>query len=132
MKRIIKLHDPLYCTDILLMWGITKEEFDKELYRRFKIEGGDMFLGSGVYFLADNTAGCDCAVIGIKDTFDGSPYFHALLAHECLHAAFSILGSRGMGFGRKSEEAYTYYLGWMIHNLSEKMTQVELKIADKQ
>lgn len=46
-----------------------------------------------------------------------------VVAHECFHAVVSSLRERGMSLSAKSEEAYAYYLDWLVdkvHSLLEK------------
>lgn len=38
----------------------------------------------------------------------------SVLAHEALHAACYVLKNKGIKMGDKSEEAYTYYMEWVM------------------
>ncbi len=45
----------------------------------------------------------------------------AIVAHECLHAVFHVLGNLGMGTGPEGEEAYCYLLDNIIGRIMEKV-----------
>lgn len=38
-----------------------------------------------------------------------------VIAHECLHATSYVMRSRGLKLSRKSEEAYTYHMEWVLN-----------------
>lgn len=48
-----------------------------------------------------------------------TPWF---VAHEALHATFNILWDRGLDVSRTSDEAFTYLLEFILHNIYEKKT----------
>lgn len=39
------------------------------------------------------------------------------IAHEAFHAAYWVLGDRGLGLTAASEEAWAYYLGWLVRSM---------------
>lgn len=39
------------------------------------------------------------------------------IAHEAFHAAFFVLDGAGLGLTAASEEAWAYYLGWLIRGM---------------
>lgn len=41
-----------------------------------------------------------------------------VLAHECLHVTSRALRARGFHLADESEEAFTYYLAWLVSELS--------------
>jgi hypothetical protein len=41
------------------------------------------------------------------------------IAHECLHATFAILESKGIKYNRKSEEAFTYLLDYLVDEVTK-------------
>lgn len=49
----------------------------------------------------------DIHIIRLSE-WDNSPECTAALSHECLHATFHILSSRGVKYSQDSEEAFTY------------------------
>ena len=40
------------------------------------------------------------------------------IAHECGHAAYAILRQKGIKYCRKSEEAFTYLLGYLVDQVT--------------
>lgn len=51
-----------------------------------------------------------------------------ILAHECLHAVIWDLDSKGIELSHESEEAYTYYLQFLLHAIINK---IDYKNYDK-
>jgi len=53
------------------------------------------------------------------------PMSHAqwdsIVAHEALHAAWGVLDSSGVRFTKESTEAFTYYLGWIVKQISSRI-----------
>lgn len=41
------------------------------------------------------------------------------IAHEALHATFTVLADRGMSLKMDSEEAYAYYLGHLVQRFTQ-------------
>ena len=50
-----------------------------------------------------------------------------VIAHESLHVVNSILKSKGVNYYEQCEEAYTYFLGWLV----AKVTEVHKTAVDK-
>lgn len=50
-----------------------------------------------------------------------NPEFHDQVAHEIAHCAFAILDYVGIKLGSKSEEAYTYLIGYITREFYEKL-----------
>lgn len=48
-------------------------------------------------------------------------YQRLIVVHEALHATFSVLAHVGMPHSAASEEAYTYYQGWLVGELWERL-----------
>lgn len=44
-----------------------------------------------------------------------------ILAHEALHAVWDVLGRKGLYLSNESEEAFTYYLEWMLREAERRM-----------
>lgn len=54
------------------------------------------------------------------------------IPHECAHLVFDILDTAGVKLGRKSEEAYTYLLGYLteeVYKIYEKYLLKNLDIS---
>lgn len=39
------------------------------------------------------------------------------IAHEAFHAAFYVLNYAGLGLSESSEEAWAYYIGWLVRGM---------------
>lgn len=46
------------------------------------------------------------------------------IAHECLHTVFMILESVGIEYSHKSEETYTYFLGYLVDRVFENIKKM--------
>lgn len=53
---------------------------------------------------------------------------HGSIAHEILHAASDLLRRRGLKLSEKSEEAYTYLVGWMTNIVYEIINENKIKL----
>jgi hypothetical protein len=49
------------------------------------------------------------------------PEFHDQVAHEIAHCAFAILDYVGIKLGSKSEEAYTYLIGYITREFYQNL-----------
>lgn len=47
----------------------------------------------------------------------------ATLAHECVHGAVAVLQHRGLKLSDESEEAFSYYVGWLFRGCHERLTR---------
>lgn len=43
----------------------------------------------------------------------------SVLAHEAVHAAWYALSDLGMKFSDESDEAFAYYIGWIVGHLTK-------------
>lgn len=44
-----------------------------------------------------------------------------IVAHECFHVTSFILREAGLVLSNKSEEAFAYYLGWLVKMIGRKV-----------
>jgi len=51
------------------------------------------------------------------------------IAHECGHLAFAILKSKGVVYCHKSEEAFTYLLGYLVEKVTEIIINAGIEIS---
>jgi hypothetical protein len=47
--------------------------------------------------------------------------WHGLIAHECCHATNDVLFSAGMEHTIESDEAYAYYMGWLVEEIEMRL-----------
>jgi hypothetical protein len=55
-----------------------------------------------------------------------NPEFHDQVAHEIAHCAFAILDYIGVELGSKSEEAYTYLIGYITREFYTQLDDSEV------
>ncbi len=58
--------------------------------------------------------------------FDWNKLTHEIVAHECLHATFAILESKGIKYDANHkdasfEEVYCYLLGWLVGEVTNML-----------
>lgn len=53
--------------------------------------------------------------------FDDKKPSGSIVAHECFHATSYILRRSGLVLSDKSEEAFAYYLGWLVKMIGRKV-----------
>ncbi len=46
----------------------------------------------------------------------------SMLSHEAFHATCFVLEDRGLTLSESSEEAYAYYLGWIVSECLKRLT----------
>lgn len=78
---------------------------------------GEGLAGKGgrACLIRDTPSG-DVAVFWFASTSDT-----AVIAHEALHAVYWILKRKGLTLDEPSEEAYTYYLEWLVREIQNRM-----------
>lgn len=102
--------------------------------------------GAVVYVYTDKTAFIKTRGIdeehfkhacGITDCNEERNQFHVLiadncldtLAHECAHVVFILLRNKGVILSTKSEEAYTYLMGYIVSEVHNVIWRHEKKQA---
>lgn len=50
-----------------------------------------------------------------------APQWHAIMAHEALHGTHRVLQHAGVKMGDDSSEAWAYYIGWLVENISRRL-----------
>lgn len=50
--------------------------------------------------------------------FKSKEITHGIIAHECMHAVFSIMDRKGISYCIQSEEAFTYVLGYLVDKVT--------------
>jgi len=128
MKKI-QFTIPLYAITIIFCWDVDDESYSRFIKQRFGMDASGDMTGDGLFTRFVNTTGGDIGVIAMStDTFTGTPYQYSVLAHECLHATFRLLKSRGLRYSRASEEAYTYLMDELIEKAAAKALAYEARL----
>lgn len=77
-----------------------------------ELKNKDMSLYDGYYYLLPNGD----SFIWIRENLDSKDFF-GIIAHEALHATFSILDIVGIKLSVESEEAFTYLHEYIFNAL---------------
>jgi len=126
--RHFVVEDDIFHIPIVCVWGVTAPEFAEFTLRKFGlVVDADTLSGDGV-FVSASYEGREIGIIGFPHQFTGTPHEYAMLAHECLHATKDMLGSRGLKLRDASEEAYTYFLDYLVETLATNMLRVEERL----
>lgn len=113
--EIFILEDPIYNSGIMVQFGGDINDLLKEYAKKLKQDvpkKEDNWRGLGNFTAYEHHKG---GALWIKNRKD-----HSTISHECLHATFHVMTRMGMPLVEASEEAWAYYLGWLvkeIHNL---------------
>lgn len=114
MSRIQHIYDEIYrqniyyvcCPSYAEFCKIMKKELDMDWEQKQKdVDGNFAVIENSGY------------LIGAIFTKDRSP---DTVAHECLHAVSFFLRSRGIPLNDDTEEAYTYYLQFLVREICGK------------
>lgn len=123
-------YDPIYRSNFALV-SCKPEQAPKRLCR---VLPGDVAREADVggrmnrEGLAGKSGRCCC----ISDTDSGDVLVfwiaaHAdvsVIAHEAFHATYWILKRKGLSLDESSEEAYTYFLEWLVREITSRITRV--------
>lgn len=107
------IRDPIYKVDITFIFNETKKKTIDYLKNKIsdKKDRSDIWDTSAGFFIAD----------GAHEFYliltDYQKELISTLVHECLHIVANIMRYRFIKLTTSSEEAYTYYLAWLVGKL---------------
>jgi hypothetical protein len=113
-------HEAVYGSTIHFVWNLDHAKLVRYCRRQFGDEErdtNDSWVGRCCEF---TTSEYEVNVIAIRQ-WNGSPYHHSVLVHECVHAAHNILGSRGFKLSDDSVEAYCYLIDSIYRRCLEQI-----------
>jgi hypothetical protein len=111
---ITRLYDPIYGKRVYLLHG-ERSACEKFLSRQ-EGNGQKMSLGSGGGHAAIH-AHEQVVFAWVEERCDPStPAGLGLIVHECHHATCRVMQAVGMQLCFESEEAYTYYIHWLVES----------------
>jgi hypothetical protein len=117
-KRLIRqLPTCLYHRDIRILANFSREELIRYLRRTYKVKvfADDFCQGhAGFFQLTPDARGYGQRSFIWLSSFEWTIGDLATLTHEILHAVFKILEDAGVKPCDASDEAYTYYAGWLM------------------
>jgi hypothetical protein len=111
---IKKISDPIYCVDIYFIFDLPKEKVFPFLKKKWDCDFSHHWDKAGFTFGNEDNEWFICFPYSPK-TWD----YTTILAHECLHIASRVLRGKGIVLSDESEEAFTYYHGWMMQSLTD-------------
>lgn len=120
-KRKWQWHDPLYCIHYYLYTG----DYENFAYWVNGLKGDDFLdpscdaAGQTVWFHLDNKSSV-AFFLGDQTNMKDPTHLNTVV-HEALHAVFAVMQSRGLRQTNKSEEAFTYYLGWVVEEMVKRL-----------
>lgn len=115
------IYEPIYKCHVTLIIGESKEKSLKYLKKhanRSDLENN--WEESGAFFCSEWRENKECFFnFFIVITDRGMHRWESVLAHEALHVTSRILRERGFKLTTASEEAFTYYLTWIVENFTK-------------
>lgn len=131
MKHIT-FNEPCFHIPIVFCWDADDEALAKFASKYLNIDTEGEHTGDGYFRLLTNEDGHAMGLMAMTtNVFTGTPYEYGILAHECLHATFKFLRSRGIRYNKSSEECFTYVMDSLIEGIATKVIAREKKLAAK-
>lgn len=120
--KVFNLYCPIYAVPIMLFVGGTKFEAAKVFGRAFKLPAPDpeQFRAEAAGSVFFNES-CKAAAIW----FPQKEVCTGIIAHEATHAALLIFDQSSVNPPKwNHDEHFTYYVGWLVDMLCEKLTPI--------
>ena len=119
--HVFVISDPIFITDHLICCGTTyRFAFDrfKRLLEKQKYTLTLTFEDVRSTTMGRSTmSGHKPTCLWFRDRTPGG----GVVAHECLHATYNVLGLSGVSLSDSSEETYAYYLDWMVREIGKRV-----------
>jgi len=127
-NKIHQVSDSLYGINVYFMFEpdvtkakeLAKKVFDDEVFEELNFERPSQV--DGIHFRLQGKE-------DIGDDFICSNFLiwltemdYSVAAHEALHTTLQVLGERGMKPSSSADEAFCYYLGWLMKFVEECFT----------
>lgn len=123
--------DPLYGAPITLLRS-TPEEASVWLTKHMARPEGPVNGAARTMFFEQPPGKAFAIVLWFGPDFQGTTWWQkGVIAHEALHATAFVMRHVGIGFEDASDEAYAYYLGWVVSQLACRLAHRTQKVARK-
>ena len=118
--KTFKLYDPIFDVDILVCVATRYE--DAQIKWRHKglgqtkaqiLPNDSATRQACVFKITEHKSCC----IWFKDVCPGA----RIVAHEAFHATCHVLGFSGLSLNDGSEEAYAYFLAWIVREIGNRV-----------
>jgi hypothetical protein len=115
MKKFKLPHDVYNC-DIWFVRGQAKE-LQAFVAKTCPDADAEIRVRTGAKFLQYQRGGyMEYYILFLPNPKWSRAYKTAMLVHECAHLANSVLSDHGVLWDANNDEAYTYYLQWLVAN----------------
>jgi hypothetical protein len=119
--KLYKIRDDMYRSKIYVIVNPKPEELAALFRKRYKYEyEHNANHGAFVMKMENNEAGIRHFYM-IFNEFKNDPYGISSFCHELVHLVFLILRDTGIKPCEDSEEAYTYYTGYLAERILNKI-----------
>lgn len=119
--KVIKIKDEIYHTHIFVIPKSNEDDLVKYFKKKYRMEYVHENDSDGIHFSVINVKqGIDHHYL-IFDNFENSAVGIGIFNHELLHMVFNSLEVVGMKFSNDSEEAYTYFAGYLTEKILDKL-----------
>lgn len=116
-KGSFSLYDEVYNVDILVCVGIDFKKAQVMWHKKARITDAkiesDVDMRGGYFGMFPDHRNC---LLWFRPRPAGW-----IVAHECFHATSFILRESGLVLTNDSEEAFAYYLGWLVRQIGNKV-----------
>lgn len=121
IRRDFPRSDDVYGRHVVLLYGSNKwinDQLQKASKGMAREYDDDVF---GSYRIVHQNGGGNKAFICVSKQ-KGKPLNEAsVIVHECAHHVFDTLNNRSIRITRRTEEAFCYYLDWMVNKCLRAM-----------
>jgi hypothetical protein len=118
-----KFKAPLYNHIYKVYIVSDPQEMEDELYKRYGVDVGDLrfFDGMHIWLQKPSQGTTESVLVFMSNIFDKKQepgYLENVIAHECLHLAWYIIGNVGIHVTADNHEAQTYLLGELVQTVT--------------
>jgi hypothetical protein len=107
---------------------------EDELYKRYGINVGDLrfFDGMHIYLQKPGQGLTESILVFMSSIFDKEPgYYENVVAHECLHLSWYIIGNVGIQLDASNHEAQAYLLGDLVQTVTNFLNKYKNVLQEK-
>ena len=126
LNKVFPIDIPIYNIDLIIMVGDDIPALKKQLEElvkedlRYKLD--ELWNQHDISLKGYYTYNDPLKVIYISDMEDYHEFI-SVLSHEILHAVFNIAKYVGLKYSDKSEEAYTYLVGYITREIYKQLDE---------
>ena len=118
--KIIEIPDNIYNSTIFVIPEYKQEDLKKYFLKKYGIAYDETGYDALHYSVINKTQGILHHYL-LFEKFRNDIGGIGVFSHEISHLCFSVLRDAGMKFSDDSEEAYSYYIGYLTRIILEKL-----------